>query len=159
VRGDPLSYTTDAPDQDANQISFLIRRSENHIPNIKLSTCHSSGVVGSLLMSSVMLLIVKKKHLQRKRQVPIDHPSRILIQVCPSINSRPCSQDGRNRAAPADELRKRSVAVVGSVAVRGAVQGPPVRRRIKKRDRAAPIDRRPLPLGRRRRLVKLLMAM
>jgi hypothetical protein len=100
-----------------------VSRSGDHIPNIKLSTCHSSGVVGSLclLMSSVMLLIVKK-HLQRKRQVPIDHPSRILIQVCPSINSRPCSQDGRDRAAPADELRKRSVAVVGSVAVRGAVQ-------------------------------------
>jgi hypothetical protein len=38
-----------------------------------------------LLMISIMLLIVKK-HLQRKRQVPIDHPSRILIQVCPSIN-------------------------------------------------------------------------
>jgi hypothetical protein len=69
ARGGPLPYTTTAPDQDADRISFPIRRSEDHIPNIKLSTCHSSGVVGSLclLMSSVMLLIVKKTLTEEKK--------------------------------------------------------------------------------------------
>jgi hypothetical protein len=44
-------------------------------------------VVGSLLPADELYHAADcEKHLQRKRQVPIDHPSRILIQVCPSIN-------------------------------------------------------------------------
>jgi hypothetical protein len=118
-----------------------VSRSGDHIPNIKLSTCHSSGVVGSLclLMSSVMLLIVKKTLTEEKTS---SHRSSFKnfnsgMSLHQPVSSRPCSQDGRNWAALADELRKRLVAVLGSVAVRGAVQGPPVHRssrRIKKRD-------------------------
>jgi hypothetical protein len=41
ARGDPLSYTTGAPDQGADQIGFPIRRSEDHIPNTRHLTLSS----------------------------------------------------------------------------------------------------------------------
>jgi hypothetical protein len=40
ARGGPLPYTTGAPDQGADRIGFLIRRSRDYIPNIEITSRH-----------------------------------------------------------------------------------------------------------------------
>jgi hypothetical protein len=53
VRGGPLPYTTGTPDQDADQIDFPIRRSEDHIPNKSCYQTRGSGPIVILQLENV----------------------------------------------------------------------------------------------------------
>jgi hypothetical protein len=53
ARGGPLPYTAGTPDQGADQISFPIRRSEDHVPNKSCYQTRGSGPIVILQLENV----------------------------------------------------------------------------------------------------------
>jgi hypothetical protein len=83
VRGGPLPYTAGAPDQGADRIGFLIRRSRDHIPNRLYMVCNNT-VMDNLISIAHSFKIV----IGQARNTPFH-----LLGPCQHVGWRRCPQD------------------------------------------------------------------